>query len=198
MSLSSYQALIAELGRTLGMADMAAGEDGYVGLMIDDHEIHIQHEPEDDEVILFARLPEADPDRRDAIYAMLLAAKVCWQGTGGGHPERRIRHRTRFPGGSAWAGKPGCGIPVDLDRAVRQRGCPLARAHRGRERRGPPAHRRGAGCGAGRPVRDVARRQPGLSRRSPRSQPGARMRPLVFAPGHLRLSGVFLMALPPM
>lgn len=83
MSLSSYQALIAELGRTLGMADMAAGEDGYVGLMIDDHEIHIQHEPEDDEVILFARLPEADPDRRDAIYAMLLAANVFWQGTGG-------------------------------------------------------------------------------------------------------------------
>ncbi|KAB0607345.1 type III secretion system chaperone [Castellaniella defragrans] len=83
MSLSSYQALIAELGQTLGMADMAAGEDGYVGLMIDGHEIHLQHEAEDDAVILFARLPEADPDRRDAIYAMLLAANVFWQGTRG-------------------------------------------------------------------------------------------------------------------
>ncbi|MFC4297764.1 type III secretion system chaperone [Castellaniella hirudinis] len=83
MSLSSYQALMAELGQTLGMADMAAGEDGYVGLMIDAHEIHIQYEAEDDLVILFARLPEVDPDRRDAIYAMLLAANVFWQGTQG-------------------------------------------------------------------------------------------------------------------
>ncbi|WP_276807891.1 type III secretion system chaperone [Castellaniella defragrans] len=83
MSLSSYQALIAELGGTLGMADMAAGEDGYVGLVIDDHEIHLQHEADDDAVILFARLPEADPDRRDAVYAMLLAANVFWQGTRG-------------------------------------------------------------------------------------------------------------------
>ncbi len=83
MSLSSYQALIAELGRTLGMADMAAGEDGYVGLVVDGHEIHIQHEAEDDEVILFARLPEADPDRREGIYAMLLAANMFWQGTRG-------------------------------------------------------------------------------------------------------------------
>ena len=83
MSLSSFQALIAELGSTLGMADMAAGEDGYVGLMVDGHELHVQHEAEDDLVILFARLPEVDPDRRDAIYAMLLAANVFWQGTRG-------------------------------------------------------------------------------------------------------------------
>jgi hypothetical protein len=83
MSLSSYQALIAELGQTLGMADMAAGEDGYVGLTIDAHEIHIQHEADDDLVILFARLSEVDPDRRDAIYSMLLAANVFWQGTRG-------------------------------------------------------------------------------------------------------------------
>ena len=83
MSLSAYQALIAELGQSLGLADMAAGEDGYVGLTIDDHEIHIQHEAEDDEVILFARLPAVDPDRQAPIYAMLLAANVFWQGTRG-------------------------------------------------------------------------------------------------------------------
>jgi len=83
MSLTSYQALIAELGQTLGQADMAAGDDGYVGLVIDDHEIHIQHDAEDDVVVLFARLPEADPARRDAINAMLLAANVLWQGTRG-------------------------------------------------------------------------------------------------------------------
>ncbi|WP_368647460.1 type III secretion system chaperone [Castellaniella ginsengisoli] len=83
MSLSSYQALIAELGQSLGMVDMAADEDGYVGLMIDGHEIHLQYEADDDLAILFARLPEADPDRRDAIYAMLLSANLFWQGTRG-------------------------------------------------------------------------------------------------------------------
>jgi len=83
MSLTSYQALIAELGQTLGLADMAAGEDGYVGLVIDDHEIHIQHDAEDDIVVLFSRMPEADPGRRDAVNAMLLAANVLWQGTRG-------------------------------------------------------------------------------------------------------------------
>lgn len=83
MTFTSYQGLIAELGQTLGMTDMTAGEDGYVGLMVDGHEIHIQHEPEDDDVILFTRLPQADPDRRDAIYAMLLAANVFWNGTRG-------------------------------------------------------------------------------------------------------------------
>jgi len=45
MTFTSYQGLIAELGQTLGMTDMTAGEDGYVGLMVDGHEIHIQHEP---------------------------------------------------------------------------------------------------------------------------------------------------------
>jgi len=83
MSLNAYQALIAELGQSLGAADMAAGEDGYVGLKIDDHEVHVQYEAEDDEVVLSARLQEADPDRREAVYAMLLAANVFWQGTRG-------------------------------------------------------------------------------------------------------------------
>ena len=83
MSLSAYQALIAELGQSLGLTDMAAGEDGYMGLTIDGHEIHIQHEAEDDEVILFARLSAVDPERQAPIYAMLLAANVFWQGTRG-------------------------------------------------------------------------------------------------------------------
>jgi hypothetical protein len=83
MSLNAFQALVAELGQSLGAADMAAGEDGYLGLKIDAHEVHIQYEADDDLVVLFARLQEADPDRRDAIYAMLLAANLFWQGARG-------------------------------------------------------------------------------------------------------------------
>lgn len=83
MSLSSFQGLIAELGQSLNMADMAVGEDGYVGLVVDDHEIHIQYDADEDDVILFTRLQEADPDRRDAVYALLLGANLLWQGTRG-------------------------------------------------------------------------------------------------------------------
>jgi len=83
MSLNAFQALIAELGQSLGAAGMAAGEDGYVGLKIDDHEVHVQYDADDDQVVLFARLQEADPARRDAIYAMLLSANLFWQGTRG-------------------------------------------------------------------------------------------------------------------
>jgi hypothetical protein len=83
MSLNAYQALIAELGQSLGAADMTAGEDGYIGLKIDGHEVHIQYEGDDDIVVLYARLQEVEPERRDAINAMLLAANVFWQGTRG-------------------------------------------------------------------------------------------------------------------
>lgn len=83
MSLNAFQALIAELGQSLGVAGLSAGEDGYLGLTIDKIDVHIQYEAEDDIVVLFCRLQEVDPDRRDAIYSMLLAANVFWQGAQG-------------------------------------------------------------------------------------------------------------------
>lgn len=83
MSFNAFQALIGELGQSLGAPDMSAGEDGYVGLKIDDFDVHVQYDAEDDAVVLFARLPEVDPDRQAAIYGMLLAANLFWQGTRG-------------------------------------------------------------------------------------------------------------------
>ncbi len=83
MSLSAFQALVAELGQSLGAAGLSAGDDGYVGLKIDEIDIHIQYETEGDAVVLFARLQEIEPDRRDAIYSMLLAANLFWSGTRG-------------------------------------------------------------------------------------------------------------------
>ena len=67
MSLSAFQALVAELGQSLGAPDLSAGDDGYVGLKIDEIDIHIQYEAEGDAVVLFARLQEIEPDRRDAV-----------------------------------------------------------------------------------------------------------------------------------
>lgn len=83
MSLTAFQALVAELGQSLGMADMSAGEDGYIGLTIDKLDVHLQYEAEEDTVVLFCRLQEVDPDRRDVVYGMLLAANVLWMGANG-------------------------------------------------------------------------------------------------------------------
>jgi hypothetical protein len=83
MSLTAFQALVAELGQSLGMAGMAAGDDGYIGLTIDKLDVHLQYEAEEDTVVLFCRLQEVDPDRRDVVYGMLLAANVLWQGANG-------------------------------------------------------------------------------------------------------------------
>jgi len=83
MSLTAFQALVAELGQSLGMAGMSAGEDGYIGLTIDKRDVHLQYEAEGDTVVLFSRLQEVDPDRRDVVYGMLLAANVLWQGANG-------------------------------------------------------------------------------------------------------------------
>jgi len=83
MSLTAFQALITELGQSLGVAGLSAGDDGYLGLTIDKLDVHIQYEADDDVVVLFCRLQEVDPDRRDAIYSMLLAANVFWQGAEG-------------------------------------------------------------------------------------------------------------------
>ncbi|MBJ7264604.1 MAG: type III secretion system chaperone [Burkholderiaceae bacterium] len=83
MSLSAFQNLIVELAQSIGATGMAANDDGYVGLTIDDRDVHVQYEPEDDVVVLFARLQEVEPERRAALYSMLLAANVFWQATRG-------------------------------------------------------------------------------------------------------------------
>lgn len=83
MSLSSYQALIRELGAALGAPDMEADESGYVALTIDALEIHLQYDEEQDRIVLFTRLSEVSVDRAAETYGLLLSANLFWQGSGG-------------------------------------------------------------------------------------------------------------------
>lgn len=80
MSLSTFQTLIKATGARLKLDDFVAGDSGYLGITVDGHELHLQHEEQGDDVVLFSRLPIAEAASRDAIYAMLLAANVFWQG----------------------------------------------------------------------------------------------------------------------
>lgn len=83
MSLSHFQALVQQLGARLGAPDMHADDSGYIALTIDELDVHFQYEPDDDQVVLFARLPVVDLDRAAEIYGLLLSANLFWQGTRG-------------------------------------------------------------------------------------------------------------------
>lgn len=83
MSLSSYQALIRELGGALGVPDMQADESGYVALTIDTQEIHLQYDEDQDRILLFTRLSAVSVDRAAETYGLLLSANLFWQGSGG-------------------------------------------------------------------------------------------------------------------
>lgn len=83
MALATFQSLVAEFGGRLGVPEIAADEEGYVALTFDAVEVHLQHDAEEDEVVVFTRLGEVEVDRAAEIYGMLLGANLFWQGTRG-------------------------------------------------------------------------------------------------------------------
>jgi hypothetical protein len=83
VSLESMQSLVEAFGESLGLPNLAADAEGYLCLSFDDLVVHLQHEPEDDEVAAFARIGGVEEDRALEIYQMLLAANQLWAGTAG-------------------------------------------------------------------------------------------------------------------
>ena len=83
MTLARFQALVKELGERVGAPDLASDDEGYTGLEVDGLAVHLQHEPDDDLVMVFARLGEVEEIRAEQIYGYLLAANLFWQGTKG-------------------------------------------------------------------------------------------------------------------
>ena len=83
MSLDSYRGLLSDFGGAIGLADLAPDEEGYCALTFDDLPVHLQHDPEKDEIVAFSRIGTADEDRLEGIYGMLLGANLFWQGARG-------------------------------------------------------------------------------------------------------------------
>lgn len=83
MSLAQFQGVISEFGGRLGAPDMAADDEGYIGLTFDGVETHLQYDSDQDDVVVFTRLAEVDAERAAEIYGMLLGANMFWQGTNG-------------------------------------------------------------------------------------------------------------------
>jgi len=84
MSVENYKQLISELGQSVGLPDLVPDEDNYVCLGFDDKIItHVQYNPENEVVMLFAQLGTIDEDKENDVYPRLLKANLFWQGTGG-------------------------------------------------------------------------------------------------------------------
>jgi Tir chaperone protein (CesT) family len=83
MSLDSYRGLLSDFGGAIGLAGLAPDEEGYCALTFDDLPVHLQYDPEKDEIVAFSRIGTADEDRLEEIYGMLLGANLFWQGARG-------------------------------------------------------------------------------------------------------------------
>ena len=83
MSLDSYRGLLSDFGGGIGLAGLAPDEEGYCALAFDDLPVHLQYDPEKDEIVAFSRIGTADEDRLEEIYGMLLGANLFWQGARG-------------------------------------------------------------------------------------------------------------------
>jgi len=100
MSMEALTRLLENFGKSIGLDGVAPDADGYCAMSFDDLIVHFQYDEGD--VTIFSRLGEADEDRLEGIYGMLLAANMFWEGTKGAtlsvEPDSRIvfiaAHRT--------------------------------------------------------------------------------------------------------
>lgn len=84
MSKELFTQLLSELGKNVGLPELAPDEDNYCCLGFDDKIItHLQYNQENDVVMLFAQLGTIDTDKANLIYPRILKANLFWQGTGG-------------------------------------------------------------------------------------------------------------------
>ena len=79
-----FQALVAELGEALGIADLGADASGYFGLTVDGSlTVCLQYGEQDDQLTLFCTVCVLPATQRARALELLMHANLFWQGTGG-------------------------------------------------------------------------------------------------------------------
>ena len=104
MSLTAIQALFAELGQQLGMAELALDENNHCILNIDDgNDIHLEYLESEDLLLMVSALPPVEEKHQAVIYGTMLQGNYLWQDTYGAtlaiHPETDaiiIEHKMRI------------------------------------------------------------------------------------------------------
>ena len=78
------QDVLAELGRLIGLGALPLNAEGRLTLTFDSAlEVTLEHEPEDERLVLWALLGELGVDRSPALLNELLDANFLWHATGG-------------------------------------------------------------------------------------------------------------------
>ncbi|KZK88506.1 Tir chaperone protein (CesT) [Pseudovibrio sp. Ad46] len=76
------ETLIAELGEKIGLPNLQLDEEGLCSFDVEDEFTLTLGANNQDEVILFALLPDIEKDKRQAGYQLLLQANLLGKGTG--------------------------------------------------------------------------------------------------------------------
>lgn len=92
MSLTAIQALFAELGQQLGMAELALDDNNHCILNIDEgSDIHLEYLESEDLLLMVTALPPALEKHQAKIFETLLKGNYLWQDSYGAtlaiHPE---------------------------------------------------------------------------------------------------------------
>lgn len=81
--MESFNHLIQTFGEQHNTQNIKADDQGYVALLFDSQLLHLQYDEEHEEIVVFTKLAEIDPDRMGDICIMLLSANLFWQGSQG-------------------------------------------------------------------------------------------------------------------
>jgi len=81
--MESFKNLIHDFGKQLNVIGIKPDEQGYIALSVDSQTIHLQYDEEREDITVFTRLTEIEPNRLADICLMILGANILWQGTKG-------------------------------------------------------------------------------------------------------------------
>lgn len=84
MSVENFRRLVSDLGKNVGLPDLAPDAEDYCCLGFDDKIIvHLQYNKDRETMMMFCQIGIVEKPFREYIFPRVLKANMFWQGTGG-------------------------------------------------------------------------------------------------------------------